>query len=80
MPTLESYTFARRTSRHKNQSLQRVCLSQRITDRQLNGRKEEQTANTGLENVVVQCSADTFVVSQSLVLGINICGVNRHLR
>jgi hypothetical protein len=28
----------------------------------------------------VQCSADTFVVNQSLVLRINICGENRHLR
>ena len=38
------------------------------------------TANTGLAKVVVQCSADTFVVNQSLVLRINICGENRHLR
>jgi hypothetical protein len=38
------------------------------------------TANTGLAKVAVQCSADTFVVNQSLVLRINICGENRHLR
>jgi hypothetical protein len=38
------------------------------------------TANTGLAKVAVQYSADTFVVNQSLVLRINICGVNRHLR
>ena len=36
--------------------------------------------NMGLAKVAVQCSADTFVVNQSLVLRINICGVNRHLR
>jgi hypothetical protein len=30
-------------------------------------------------NMAVQCSADTFVVNQSLVLRINICGKNRHL-
>ena len=30
--------------------------------------------NTGLAKVAVQCSADTFVVNQSLVLRINICG------
>jgi len=36
--------------------------------------------NTGLAKVAVQCFADTFVVSQSLVLRINICGENRHLR
>ena len=36
--------------------------------------------NTGLAKVAIQCSADTFVVNQSLVLRINICGENRHLR
>jgi hypothetical protein len=36
--------------------------------------------NTGLAKVAVQCSADTFVVNQSLVLRINICGEKRHLR
>jgi len=36
--------------------------------------------NTGLAKVAVQCSADTFVVNQTLVFRINICGVNRHLR
>jgi hypothetical protein len=36
--------------------------------------------NTGLAKVAVQCSAETFVVNQSLVLRINICGENRHLR
>jgi hypothetical protein len=33
-----------------------------------------------LAKVVVQCSADAFVVNQRLVLRINICGENRHLR
>jgi opacity protein-like surface antigen len=33
-----------------------------------------------LAKVAVQCSSDTFVVNQSLVLRINICGANRHLR
>ena len=36
--------------------------------------------NTGLAKVAVQCSADKFVVNQTLVLRINICGENRHLR
>ena len=40
--------------------------------------------NTGLAKVAVQCSADTFVVTQSLVPRINPDsyrdGVNRHLR
>jgi len=29
--------------------------------------------------LAVQCSADTFVVNQTLVLRINICGENRQL-
>ena len=36
--------------------------------------------NSGLAKVAVQCSADTFVVNQTLVLRINICAKNRHLR
>jgi hypothetical protein len=42
--------------------------------------KRTTTANTGLAKVAVQYSADTFLVNQSLVLRINICGENRHLR
>jgi len=42
--------------------------------------EEARTANTRLAKVAVQCSADAFVVNQSLVLRINICGKNRHLR
>jgi len=38
------------------------------------------TANPGLAKVAVQCPADSFVVNQNLVLRINICGKNRHLR
>jgi len=34
------------------------------------------SANTGLAKVAVQCSADTFVVNQSLVLRTNISGKN----
>jgi len=36
--------------------------------------------NSGLAKVAVSFSADTFVVKESLVLRINICGENRHLR
>jgi len=42
--------------------------------------EKQRTANTGLAKVAVRSSADTFVVNQSLVLRINICGENRHLR
>jgi hypothetical protein len=43
----------------------------------LNDRRRA-ACNTGLAKVAVQCSADSFVVNQSLVLRINICGENRH--
>ncbi len=36
--------------------------------------------NSTYNKLAVQCSADTFVVNQSLVLRINIFGENRHLR
>jgi hypothetical protein len=42
--------------------------------------KEMPTANSGLAKVAVQCSANIFVVNQSLVLRINICRENPHLR
>jgi hypothetical protein len=41
---------------------------------------ELRNKHTGLAKVAVQCYTDTFVVNQSLVLRINICGENRHLR
>jgi len=50
-----------------------------IMDGQQHDRKEARTGNTGLAKVAVQCSADTFVVNQSLVHRINICSENRHL-
>jgi len=66
----------------KTQAWQRVCLSNRTTKTTVKPTDEEEhrTDNTGLAKVAVQCSADTFVVNQSLVLRINICGENRHLR
>ena len=36
--------------------------------------------NSTYKKLAVQCSADTFVVNQTLVLRMNICGENRHLR
>ena len=42
--------------------------------------KEITGANSGLAKVAVQFSAENFVVNQTLVLRINICGKNRHLR
>ena len=42
--------------------------------------KEALGGNRRLAKVAVQCSAESFVVNQSLVLRINTCGENRHLR
>ena len=50
------------------------------SDKIMTTEEEGRTHNTGLAKVAVQCSADTFVVNQSFVLRINICGENRHLR
>lgn len=41
--------------------------------------KRRTTDNSIYPKVAVQCPADTFVVNQSLVLRINICGENRRL-
>ena len=58
--------------------------SQRTTTRQTMNEttmtERRAACNTGLAKVAVQCSADSFVVNQTLVLRINICGENRHLR
>jgi hypothetical protein len=45
-----------------------------------NGLTRTAADNSGLAKVAVKCSADSFVVNQSLILRINICGENRHLR
>jgi len=42
--------------------------------------KSARTANTGFAKVTIHYSAGIFVINQSLVLRINICGENRHLR
>ena len=48
---------------------------------QLNHDRQASTSgNPGLAKVTVKCTADTFVVNQTLVLRINISGENRHLR
>ena len=43
-------------------------------------KREARTANTGLAKVAVQCSADTFVVNQTLVFQIKFCGKSPALR
>jgi hypothetical protein len=73
-PTLQKKI---RNATHSRHSMTRKLNN----DNGLQGRWTKTTGyNTGLAKVAVQCSADTFVVNQSLVLRINICGENRHLR
>jgi hypothetical protein len=49
-------------------------------DRQTMTEKEGRTHNTGLAKVAVQCSADSFVVNQTLVFQIKFCGKSPALR
>ena len=55
-------------------------MMEQNTNRQTDNGVNSTGANTGLAKVAVQCSADTFVVNQTLVLRIKISGENRHLR
>ena len=85
MPTLRSHTHLQATQANaQTKACKRVCLPNRkdtaTWDIRETTEKEGRTHNSGLAKVAVQCSADTFVVNQSLVLRINICGENRHLR
>jgi len=60
---------------------QRVCLPNRTTtttDKPAD-EKKHRTDNSTYKKLAVQWSADTFVVNQTLVLRINICGENRQL-
>jgi|GEM_PF-3457847 len=41
--------------------------------------KRRPTANSTYKKLAVQCSAGTFVVNQTFVLRMNICGKNRQL-
>jgi len=85
MPTLRSHTHLQAAQADTQaQACKRVCLPNRTRTLQTrhNSISTEKRAacNTGLAKVAVQCSADIFVVNQSLVLRINICGEKRHLR
>jgi hypothetical protein len=66
----------------KNATHSRHSMTRQLnSDNGLQARWTETPApNSGLAKVAVQCSADNFVVTESSVLRINICGKNRHLR
>ena len=74
----KKYATAQPNDRQKSVAIQ---TPKPLTIKRFNYSMDRRPAcNTGLAKVAVQCSADTFVVNQSLVLRINICGENRHLR
>jgi hypothetical protein len=74
----KKYATAQPTDRQKSLAMQ---TPKPLTVKRFNYSVDRRPAcNTGLAKVAVQYSADTFVVNQSLVLRINICGENRHLR
>ena len=110
MPTLQSHTFASRTSRHTNQSLQKSVpvptqeefqnifsspskkiktpdtqsdtpkTEKRSIDNGLQGRwTEGQLITAPTKNWRFSASYDSFVVAQTFVLRMNICGENRQL-
>jgi hypothetical protein len=45
----------------------------------MNRNEVKPALNSTYKKLAVQCSADAFVVNQTLVLRINICGKNRQL-
>ena len=74
LPTLRCFNYFASHSRHDK-------TAKPTSDKDYNNSTDRTPAgNSGFKKLAVQCSADTFVVNQSLVLRINICGENRHLR
>jgi len=72
----KKYATAQPNDRQKSVAIQ---TPKPLTGQRFNYSVDRRPAcNMGLAKVAVQCSADTFVVNQSLVLRINICGENRH--
>jgi len=59
-------------NRFEDRFVQTFNITHLRTDRRASG-------NSTYKKLAVQCSADTFVVNQTLVLRINICGKNRQL-
>ena len=85
MSTLCSHTHLQAAQANTQaKACKKVCLPNRTgtlhTNHDIASTERRAACNTGLAKVAVQCSGDTFVVNQSLVLRINICGENRHLR
>jgi len=77
-PSLLCLNFFAIACRHQNRWTE---IAKTITYSDLTRTKDRRPAyNSTYNKLAVQCSADTFVVNQTLVLRNNICGENRHLR
>lgn len=74
-PALRSHTHLQAAQSHaQTQACKRVCLPHRTSDRQ-----EGQQLTAPTKNWRFSASYDSFVVNQTFVLRMNICGKNRQL-
>ena len=69
-----------RTSRHANQNLAKSVSVHRTADRPTGDRKEQRRHNSTYPKGGVSCSKDSFVVNQTLVFQIKLCGKSPALR
>ena len=83
MPTLQSHTFASPTSQPTSHSLQKSVPAQSHRQRNTADRQTKTDRRAACNNTYpkggVSCSKDSFVVNQTFVLRMNICGKNRQL-
>ncbi len=74
-PTLHSHTHCQVAQANaQTKTWQRVCLSNRTTDRQSGRKTEGQQLTAVWRNGGFSASYDSFVGKQTVVLRINICG------
>jgi hypothetical protein len=78
---LHSHTHCQATQTNATTNAwQRVCLSNRTTDRPADDRKEQRRHNSTYPKGGVSCSKDNFVVNETLVFQIKFCGKSPALR
>jgi len=81
MPSLHSHTHCQVAQADpQTKTWQRVCLSSRTKDSETRDRQEGQQLTAVWRNGGFSASYDSFVVKQTAVLRINICGENPPLR
>ena len=79
-PSLLKFLKPQPHSRHKQTKHNPTMTAKLSLDKDYSNSTDKTPAgNSTYKKLAVQCSADTFVVNQSLVLRINICGENRQL-